>query len=91
VIARDKTFFRAALSSQLQVVGAQVIAAYEHAEELPARLLHDPPDVVLLDVRMPPTNTDEGVTRRHGGSRRRCPGPACCCCRRTTRRRRRWR
>ena len=60
-IAEDKTFFRAALSSQLQVVGAQVIAAYEHAEELPARLLHDPPDVVLLDVRMPPTNTDEGV------------------------------
>jgi len=41
--------------------GVTVIAAYGDAEQLLAGLETDAPDLIVLDVRMPPTFRDEGV------------------------------
>lgn len=41
--------------------GLEVVAAYEDYDALIAGVDADPPDVVLTDIRMPPTGTDEGV------------------------------
>jgi DNA-binding NarL/FixJ family response regulator len=38
-----------------------VVAAYEDFDALIAGVAADPPDVVITDIRMPPTGTDEGV------------------------------
>jgi DNA-binding NarL/FixJ family response regulator len=38
-----------------------VVAAYEDFDALIAGVAADPPDVVMTDIRMPPTGTDEGV------------------------------
>jgi DNA-binding NarL/FixJ family response regulator len=39
----------------------EVVAAYEDFDALIAGVDADPPDVVITDIRMPPTGTDEGV------------------------------
>jgi len=39
----------------------EVAAAYEDFDALIAGVDADPPDVVITDIRMPPTGTDEGV------------------------------
>ena len=39
----------------------EVVAAYEDFDALIAGVAADPPDVVITDIRMPPTGTDEGV------------------------------
>jgi DNA-binding NarL/FixJ family response regulator len=39
----------------------EVVAAYEDFDALIAGVAADPPDVVMTDIRMPPTGTDEGV------------------------------
>ena len=39
----------------------EVVAAYEDFDALIAGVSADPPDVVITDIRMPPTGTDEGV------------------------------
>jgi DNA-binding NarL/FixJ family response regulator len=41
--------------------GVTVVAAYGDAEQLLAALETDTPDLIVLDVRMPPTFRDEGV------------------------------
>jgi DNA-binding NarL/FixJ family response regulator len=41
--------------------GIEVVAAYEDFDTLIAGVDADPPDVVMTDIRMPPTGTDEGV------------------------------
>lgn len=41
--------------------GLEVGAAYEDYDALVAGVEAEPPDVVLTDIRMPPTGTDEGV------------------------------
>ena len=39
----------------------EVVAAYDDFDSLIAGVEADPPDVVITDIRMPPTGTDEGV------------------------------
>ena len=41
--------------------GLEVVAAYDDFDSLLAGVEADPPDVVVTDIRMPPTGTDEGV------------------------------
>jgi DNA-binding NarL/FixJ family response regulator len=41
--------------------GVELLAAYGDLDSLRAAVERDQPDVVLTDIRMPPTNTDEGV------------------------------
>jgi DNA-binding NarL/FixJ family response regulator len=60
-IAEDSGIFRQALVTLLATAGMDVIASAPSGEELITRISSDPPDVVLLDLHMPPTYTNEGV------------------------------
>ncbi|WP_449302010.1 response regulator [Promicromonospora vindobonensis] len=61
MLAEDSALLREGIRSLLTDEGHDVVAAYGSADGLMARLAAERPDVVVLDVRMPPTHTDEGV------------------------------
>ncbi len=61
VIAEDGGLFRTALTRALVESGFEVTAAVSNADDLWAAVSNDPPDVAIVDVRMPPTFTDEGI------------------------------
>ena len=69
VIAEDDALLREGLALLLRAEGVDVVAAVGDAEELLAAVDEHRPDVAIVDVRMPPTHTDEGiraaVTARH--------------------------
>jgi DNA-binding NarL/FixJ family response regulator len=60
-IAEDSGIFRNSLTVLLETSGAQVTASAPDGTELLTAIKADPPDAVLLDVRMPPSYTDEGI------------------------------
>ncbi len=60
-LAEDSTLLREGLVRLLVEEGHEVVAAVGNADALIASVAHDPPDVVVTDVRMPPTHTDEGL------------------------------
>jgi DNA-binding NarL/FixJ family response regulator len=60
-IADDSALFRTGLDLLLTAAGVEVSSSVPDVDELFARLTDDLPDVVILDVRMPPTHTDEGL------------------------------
>ena len=61
VIAEDLFLLRDGLTRLLEAHGFEVIAAVETGEELLAAVMADKPDVAIVDVRLPPTFTDEGL------------------------------
>jgi len=61
VIAEDSTLLREGLVHLLERRGHEVVDAVADAERLLATIAADPPDVAVIDVRMPPTHTDEGL------------------------------
>ncbi|MEU6986212.1 response regulator transcription factor [Streptomyces sp. NPDC046324] len=61
ILAEDSTLLREGLVRLLAEEGHEVTAAVGNAIELLAAVRADPPDVVVADVRMPPTHTDEGL------------------------------
>jgi DNA-binding NarL/FixJ family response regulator len=61
VIAEDLFLLRDGLTRLLEAHGCTVIAAVETGEDLLAAVLADQPDVAIVDVRLPPTFTDEGL------------------------------
>jgi DNA-binding NarL/FixJ family response regulator len=61
VIAEDGGLFRTALTRVLEEAGFDVVAAVADAEALWAAVSGVQPDVAIVDVRMPPTFTDEGL------------------------------
>ena len=60
-IAEDSVLVREGLVRLLRENGFDVLGAAGDAEGLLAAVDADRPDVVILDIRMPPTHTDEGV------------------------------
>ena len=60
-IADDSALFRGGLALLLRTVGVQVSVEASTGEELLARIEPDPPDVAVIDLRMPPTFTQEGL------------------------------
>ncbi len=61
VVADDSLLTRAGIVAVLREVGCDVVAeARDGAEALAAVRAHRP-DVVVVDIRMPPTHTDEGL------------------------------
>ena len=60
-IAEDLFLLRDGLTRLLQAHGMEVTAAVESGEELLAALRADRPDVAVVDVRLPPSFTDEGL------------------------------
>src|SRR5580693_1762387 len=61
VIAEDSAVIRAGLAEILADRGHQVVAAVGDAEALQAAVDEHHPDVAVIDVRMPPGHTDEGL------------------------------
>ncbi|GAA2610472.1 response regulator transcription factor [Actinomadura fulvescens] len=73
MLAEDSTLLREGLVRLLAEEGHEVAAAVGDADALLAAVEPAPPDVVVVDVRMPPTHTDEGL-RAALEIRRRWPG-----------------
>ncbi|MCR0991571.1 MULTISPECIES: response regulator transcription factor [Streptomyces] len=61
ILAEDSTLLREGLVRLLAEEGHEVLAAVGTAESLLGEVAATPPDVVVTDIRMPPTHTDEGV------------------------------
>jgi DNA-binding NarL/FixJ family response regulator len=61
VIAEDSVLLRDGLTRLLTDRGIEVVAAVGDADELLRAVDQHQPDVAIVDVRMPPTHTDEGL------------------------------
>jgi len=61
VIVEDQVLLREGLARLFQDGGHEVVATRGDAEELLDEVRHVAPDLVVMDVRMPPTHTDEGI------------------------------
>ena len=61
VIAEDLALLRDGLTRLLEAYGCEVVAAVEDAVGLAEALRTHEPDIAVVDVRMPPTFTDEGL------------------------------
>jgi DNA-binding NarL/FixJ family response regulator len=61
VIAEDSALLREGLVRLLEDRGHEVAAAVADASSLLAAVAEHHPDVVVTDIRMPPTHTDEGL------------------------------
>ncbi|MCA2229141.1 response regulator transcription factor [Nonomuraea aurantiaca] len=61
VLAEDSVLLREGLVRLLDAAGMRVVAAVDEAEGLLRAAEEHLPDLVVTDVRMPPTHTDEGL------------------------------
>jgi DNA-binding NarL/FixJ family response regulator len=61
VLAEDSVLLREGLAGLLARFGHEVVASVADAASLVAAVAEHEPDVVVTDVRMPPTFTDEGL------------------------------
>jgi DNA-binding NarL/FixJ family response regulator len=61
LIAEDQALLREGLARLFQDSGHTVVAALADAEHLFPAVTETHPDLIVLDVRMPPTFTDEGM------------------------------
>ncbi|WP_152365570.1 response regulator transcription factor [Microlunatus speluncae] len=61
VLADDSVLLREGLIRLLDEVGCDVVAAVDDAPSLIAAATEHRPDVAIVDVRMPPTMTDDGL------------------------------
>jgi len=61
IVADDATLIRAGVVRLLSDSGFVVVAEAGDGSELLAAVAGDPPDLVVTDIRMPPTHTDEGL------------------------------
>jgi DNA-binding NarL/FixJ family response regulator len=74
VVADDSVLFREGLVRVLRDANFEVIAQANNAEELSQVIDRDPPDIAIVDIRMPPTQTKEGlvaaqqIRERHPGT-----------------------
>ncbi|MFI9839228.1 response regulator [Nonomuraea sp. NPDC051941] len=61
ILAEDSTLLREGLVRLLLEEGHQVPAAVSDGDALVTAVAEHRPDIVVVDVRMPPTHTDEGL------------------------------
>ncbi|MBB2940343.1 DNA-binding NarL/FixJ family response regulator [Actinoplanes lutulentus] len=61
VLAEDLALLRDGLTRLLTAFGCEVVAAVDNGPALLPALLANRPDVAIVDVRLPPTFTDEGL------------------------------
>jgi DNA-binding NarL/FixJ family response regulator len=61
MIAEDSVLLREGLVRLLELNGMSVVAAVGDADALLAAVAEQPPEIVVIDVRMPPGFTDEGL------------------------------
>jgi DNA-binding NarL/FixJ family response regulator len=73
VLAEDLYLLREGLQRLLEAHGFTVVASVDNGPDLQRALLTDRPDVAVVDVRLPPTFTDEGLQAALA-ARREVPG-----------------
>jgi len=73
VLAEDNALLRDGLTRLLQAHGFTVVGAVDNGPALLQALTEQRPDVAVVDVRLPPTFTDEGLQAALA-ARRRMPG-----------------
>jgi DNA-binding NarL/FixJ family response regulator len=61
VLADDSVLLRDGVARILEDAGIEIVAAVGDGEALIAAVESTRPDIALIDVRMPPTHTDEGI------------------------------
>ena len=61
ILADDAVVVREGLARLLTEYGVDVVAKVGTADDLVSRVEADPPDVAVIDIRMPPTHTNEGL------------------------------
>jgi DNA-binding NarL/FixJ family response regulator len=61
VIADDSVLLREGIVRLLDEAGMDVVGQAGDAEDLIRKVLAHKPDVAVVDIRMPPTNTDDGL------------------------------
>ncbi|WP_028479763.1 response regulator transcription factor [Nocardia sp. CNY236] len=61
VLAEDLFLLRDGLARMLEAFGFEILAAVETGPELSRALAELKPDVAVVDVRLPPSHTDEGL------------------------------
>jgi DNA-binding NarL/FixJ family response regulator len=61
LIADDSLLIRDGLASLLRETGIEVVAQAESVDALLRKVGSHRPDVAIIDIRMPPTHTDEGL------------------------------
>ncbi|WP_067494274.1 response regulator transcription factor [Actinoplanes sp. TFC3] len=71
VIAEDEPLLREGLALLLRAEGLEVAATTEDPSSFLAAVEKHEPDVAIVDVRMPPTHTDEGIVAAVEARRRR--------------------
>jgi DNA-binding NarL/FixJ family response regulator len=60
-LADDAVILREGLSRLLQEAGFEVVGLASDGDELLELVAREMPDLAIVDIRMPPTNTDEGL------------------------------
>lgn len=61
VLAEDHALLRAGLIQLLEANGFTIVAAVDNAPDLEVALLDPSAEAAVVDVRLPPTHTDEGL------------------------------
>ena len=61
VLADDSMLLREGIARLLEEAGMEVVAQSGDAEDLLRKVRAHKPDVAIVDIRMPPTHTDEGL------------------------------
>jgi DNA-binding NarL/FixJ family response regulator len=61
VIAEDLFLLRDGLTRMLEAHGLEISAAVDNGDDLVAAVTADPPDLAIVDIRLPPSFTDEGL------------------------------
>jgi DNA-binding NarL/FixJ family response regulator len=64
-IAEDSVLFREGLNRLLTDGGHDVVASVGDADSIVEYAVRTPPDLVIMDIRMPPTMTDDGIRAAH--------------------------
>lgn len=61
IAADDSVLFREGLTRVLEGAGFEVVGQASNVEELDRLVARERASLVILDIRMPPTQTDEGL------------------------------
>jgi DNA-binding NarL/FixJ family response regulator len=61
VVADDAVILREGLARLLEEAGFELVGLAADADQLYALVERESPDVAIVDIRMPPTHTDEGL------------------------------